>query len=57
VAICPGSLILHIDGTVAGCTEDEEAWGCRGRDLRHEGDPVVCYVWTPSGCDYCGVHL
>jgi hypothetical protein len=44
VAICPGSLILHIDGTVAGCTEDDETWACRGRDLRHEGDPVVCYV-------------
>jgi hypothetical protein len=46
VAICPGSLILHIDGAVTGCTEDDEAGGCRGRDLRHERDPVVCYVDT-----------
>jgi hypothetical protein len=21
------------------------------------GDPVGVQVWTPSGCDYCGVHL
>jgi hypothetical protein len=49
VAICPGSLIVHIDGTVAGCTEDDEAGACRGRDLRREGDPVVCYVWRSRG--------
>jgi hypothetical protein len=47
------SLIEH--GTV-GCTEDDEAEGCRGRELRHEGDPVCCWVWTLAGCNYCGVH-
>ncbi|MDP9334846.1 MAG: hypothetical protein M3Q30_16275 [Actinomycetota bacterium] len=55
MATCPGSLILHADGTVAGCSEDDEADGFRGRELRHEGDPVVCYVWSVAGCDYCGV--
>jgi hypothetical protein len=54
---CPGSLILHADGTVAGCSEDDEADDCRGRELRHEGDPLVGYVWTVAGCEYCGVHL
>jgi len=53
---CPGGLITHAHGTVAGCTEDEDEDGCRGRELRHEGDPVPCIVWTPSGCNYCGVH-
>jgi hypothetical protein len=24
MATCPGSLIVHADGTVAGCTEDEK---------------------------------
>jgi hypothetical protein len=57
VAICPGSLVVHIDGTVAGCSEDDEVDGCRGMELRHAGDPVVCYVWSLAGCDYCGVHL
>ena len=28
VTTCPGSLILHADGTVAGCTEDDEPTGC-----------------------------
>ena len=44
VATCSGSLIVHADGTVAGCTEDDEPNGCGGRDLRHEGDPIRCYV-------------
>jgi hypothetical protein len=53
---CPGGLILHVDCTIAGCTEDEERDGCRGRELRHEGDPVRCYVWSLNGCTYCGVR-
>jgi hypothetical protein len=57
MATCPGSLIVHADGTVAGCSEDEEPDGCRGRDFRHEGDPVLCYVWSLAGCDHCGLHV
>jgi hypothetical protein len=49
-------LIVHADGTVAGCTEDDERDGCHGRELRHEGDPIRCYVWTFAGCDECGVQ-
>jgi hypothetical protein len=56
MANCPGGPIVHADGTVAGCTEDDERDGCRGRDLRHEGDPVRCWVWTLAGCNYCGVQ-
>ncbi|MDP9333236.1 MAG: hypothetical protein M3Q30_08020 [Actinomycetota bacterium] len=56
MATCPGGLIFHGDGTVAGCTEDDEPEPCRGRELRHEGDPVRCFEWPPAGCDYCGVH-
>ena len=54
---CPGSLIFHADGTVAGCTEDDEQIGCRGRDERHDGSPKRCIEWFADGCDYCGVHL
>jgi hypothetical protein len=32
---CPGGLIVHADGTVAGCTLDEDEDGCRGGELRH----------------------
>jgi hypothetical protein len=44
MATCPGALIVHADNTVMACTEDEEPGGCRGRDLRHEGDAIRC--WT-----------
>jgi len=56
MATCPGALILHADGTIAGCTEDDEPDDCRGRDARHEGDPIRCWMWSLAGCDYCGVH-
>ena len=56
MATCPGSLIVHADGTVAGCTEDDEPDGCRGRDERHDGGTVRCIKWYPEGCNYCGVH-
>ena len=54
---CPGGLILHGDGTVAGCTEDDEPEGCRGRNERHEDHSIRCSVSTLPGCDYCGVHI
>jgi hypothetical protein len=53
---CTGSLILHRDGKVAGCTNDEDQEGCAGREARHEGDPTTCVVWF-GGCNYCGVHF
>ena len=43
VATCPGSLIVHTDGTVAGCTNDELEDGCNGADTRHQGDPLTCW--------------
>jgi hypothetical protein len=53
---CPGSLILHIDGTCAGCSLDDDPDGCRGLEERHEGDPIRCTDWFDDGCNYCGVH-
>jgi len=35
--------------------DDDEA-GCRGRELRHEGDPVRCWVWTLGGYTHCDVQ-
>jgi len=52
---CIGSLILHADGTIAACTEDEEPDGCAGHEQRHEGDPRRCFE-VFGGCNYCGVH-
>lgn len=53
---CPGSLILHVDRAIAGCSEDDEPDGCRGRDERREGDPIRCWVWALGGCNVCGVQ-
>jgi hypothetical protein len=47
---------MHVDGTVAGCTEDDERDGCRGLELRHESDPHRCFEWYADGCDRCGIH-
>ena len=52
MATCPGALIVHADSTVMACTDDQEPGGCRGRDLRHDGDPIGCWTWTMSGCNY-----
>lgn len=57
VPTCPGSLISHVGGIVAGCTLDEldDDGGCLGLELRHEGEPMLC--WRAfGGCDVCGIH-
>jgi len=56
VATCPGSLIVHADGTVAGCTLDDEPEGCAGREERHDGGTVRCQVWSLNGFNYCRVQ-
>lgn len=54
MASCSGSRIVHLDGTTAGCTNDDDTDGCAGRDLGHEGTPKRCYEWFGS-CEYCGI--
>jgi hypothetical protein len=51
MATCPGALIVHADDTVMSCTDDDERDGCRGRDVRHEGDLVRCWDWMLTGCN------
>jgi hypothetical protein len=51
-----GSLIVHGDSTVAGCTEDDERDTCAGRNERPDGGTLRC-IKSSGGCDYCGVHL
>jgi hypothetical protein len=36
---------VHADGTVAGCTLDDDTDGCDGRDARYEGRPRRCFEW------------
>src|SRR4051794_7772159 len=55
MASCSGSLIVHADGTVASCTNDDDSGGCAGRELRHDLAPRRCVDWWCE-CNYCGVH-
>jgi hypothetical protein len=55
MATCSGSLILHGDGTIAGCTNDDDG-DCAGPDARHASEPKRCVDWWGS-CNDCGVHL
>jgi hypothetical protein len=55
VATCPGSLIVHTDGTVAACSNDELEGGCNGADARHQGDPRVCWRYWAEGCNHCRI--
>ena len=47
---------MHLDGTVAGCTNDDDidGDGCADLDLRQEGDPHRCIDWW-GDCVYCGI--
>jgi hypothetical protein len=54
MATCSGGRIIHTDGTVAGCTNDDTG-DCAGLELPHEGDPVVCWRWF-GRCDRCGIQ-
>jgi hypothetical protein len=53
--MCTGSLILHADGTITRCAEDDEVDCCRGRDERHDGAPKCCLEGF-GGCNYCGIQ-
>ena len=49
VTMCPGGLIVHLNGDIAACTEDDEPDGCTGRlaILQPVAD-VVCDQLTLS---------
>ena len=51
---CSGGLIQHVDGTIAGCTLDEDEDSCVGLDERHEDAPEICWQWW-GRCDRCGI--
>jgi hypothetical protein len=53
---CSGSLIFHVDGTIAGCTADDDLEPCAGRDVQHLGDPKQCIDYWADGCNHCGIH-
>jgi len=54
VSMYPGGLIVHINGDIAACTEDDEPDGCTGRLAIHSLSPRSCIDEWRS-CSYCGV--
>jgi hypothetical protein len=48
------SVIVHADGTIAGCTLDDERDGCDGRAERHEGAPIRYYPVKPRSLRHRG---
>jgi hypothetical protein len=56
MAICPGSLISHVGGIVAGCTLDGLDDDARyvGLELRHDVQPKI-YWQVYGGCEDCGI--
>jgi len=57
MATCLGALIIHVGGTVAGCTLDEldADRECAGLELRHERGTLICWR-VLDVCDVCGIH-
>jgi len=51
-----GQAWLTLTARLPAAPFDDDEAGCRGRELRHEGDPVRCWVWTLGGYTHCGVQ-
>jgi len=54
VTSCSGGLIRHVDGTICGCTIEDDVDGCQGLEVLHEDAPEVRWKWY-GRCDRCGI--
>ncbi len=51
---CGGALLVHLDSTMAACTEELEGRCCAGPDAAHRGGIVSCQdVLGLGGCETC----
>jgi len=50
---CPGQLVVHRDGTVAYCTEEQDGRACAGEDRPHRRGVLACRVVTRDPCSAC----
>ncbi|HZU79052.1 MAG TPA: hypothetical protein VE991_03985 [Acidimicrobiales bacterium] len=50
---CPGQLVVHRDGSVAYCTEDQHGAVCAGEDRPHRRGIFACRLVSDDHCDYC----
>lgn len=50
---CAGQLVVHRDGTVAYCSEEQEGNTCAGEDRPHRRGVVACRLVSTERCSYC----
>lgn len=50
---CPGWLVVHDDGDLAGCTEEGNGRRCPGHDVHHAGGALSCRMVVGGPCDRC----
>ncbi|MHB8437656.1 MAG: hypothetical protein ACYDD4_00625 [Acidimicrobiales bacterium] len=55
---CIGTLLLHLDGSVAACSEEIDGRCCPGADALHSGGTTDCVTELGSGgCETCAFEL
>jgi hypothetical protein len=50
---CAGRLVVHCDGTVAYCTEENAGRRCTGEDRPHRGGFFACRLVRGADCPHC----
>ena len=50
---CAGQLVVHRDGTVAYCTEEQAGRPCVGGDHPHRRGTFACRLVRGESCGYC----
>lgn len=51
---CSGMLLVHVDGSLAACTEELEGRTCAGPEASHRDSSVSCHdVLGLGGCELC----
>jgi hypothetical protein len=52
---CGGTLLVHIDGEPAACTEELEGRCCAGVDAPHAGELACEALLGPGACELCAM--
>ena len=50
---CAGQLVVHRDGSVAYCSEEQAGRSCAGEDRPHRRGVVACRLVNSQDCPYC----
>lgn len=50
---CAGQLVVHRDGSVAYCSEEQLGGSCAGEDRPHRRGVLACRLVSDQQCPYC----